>query len=150
MEQKKEISTILKGALAVCLANASAQIINTLLLPIYSQYLEREDFGIFSIVSMVITILALIYNPGMMTATTRMYYLTEDEYRRRLLIGSSYIFFIVVALLMIGIGILASSLQLPALCNDLSVAPLCLFLSISFVFASITALYRDVRNIQLQ
>ena len=103
---KKYSSILIKGTAAVSLANASTQIVGLLLLPIFTFYLSPEDYGIFSLVSLTITVLALIYNPGMMSATMRLYHKTDDEDDRKTLIGSALIFFLLIPFVPIIFGLL--------------------------------------------
>lgn len=106
MQKIKNLSSILiKGTFAVSVANAGAQIINVLLLPIYSIYLTPKDYGIFAMVSLIITFLALLYNPGMMSATTRLYHTTEIKHERETLIGSAFLFFLLIPIIPIFIGL---------------------------------------------
>ena len=95
----KYFSTIIKGTIAVSIANAGSQIINIILLPVYTRYLTPEDFGIFSLVNLIITFMALIYNPGIMTASIRMFHQTEKVKERQVLIGSLFVFFVVIPII---------------------------------------------------
>ena len=97
---KKNFKKILfRGTIAVSIANASAQFVGLLLLPLFTKYLSPEDFGIISMVSLIVTVLALIYNPGIMSATMRLYHSTESENERKLLIGSTHRFFLFVPII---------------------------------------------------
>lgn len=57
-------------------------------------------------VSLVVTILALVYNPGLMSATMRLYHSTESENERKLLIGSAHRFFLFVPIIPILISLI--------------------------------------------
>ena len=91
---KKYGSILLKGTLAVSLANSTTKFAAFLFLPLFTYYLSPEDYGMVSMVSIVVTFLTLVYNPGMVSATMRMYHATDDEIERKTIIGSAYRFFI--------------------------------------------------------
>jgi len=58
-----------------------------------------------AMVSLVVTALNLFYNPGMVSATMRMYHSTDNEDYRRELIGSAHRFFLFVPLSFIILGL---------------------------------------------
>lgn len=97
---------LIQGSLAVSIANATTKITGLMLIPIFTFYLSPEDYGRVSMVMLVITILNLIYNPGMVSATMRLYHATDDERQRKILIGSAYRFFLYFPLSFVFIGFL--------------------------------------------
>lgn len=103
---KKYSSILLKGTAAVSLAEAGTKIISILLLPVFTYYLSPEDYGIFAMVSLVISVLALIYNPGMMSATVRLYHATDSENERKILLGSAHRFFLFIPIVPVLIGLI--------------------------------------------
>ena len=88
------------------IANASSQFVGILLLPVFTRYLTPEDFGIISMVSLIITILALIYNPGLMSATMRLFHTLKSVEDQKILIGSAHRFFLFVPIIPIIIGLI--------------------------------------------
>lgn len=105
---KKYSGILLKGSAAVTISEASTKLITLLLLPVFSFYLSPADFGTISMVSVIITTLSLFYNPGLTSATIRLYHDTVDIEERRTLIGSAqrfYLFFpLICTVLLILLG----------------------------------------------
>ena len=85
---------LIKGSLALSMAEMSVKVIGFLLLPIFTYYLSPKDFGIISIVFLITSTLNLLYNPGIISAVQRLYHSDNDLTSRQELIGSSYVFFI--------------------------------------------------------
>lgn len=92
-------SILIKGTIASTIVTSSTQIIGVILLPVFTYYLTPEDYGTVAIVSMIAMVLSHLANPGILTATTRLYHDTEDVYERRLLIGSANVYFIIAILI---------------------------------------------------
>lgn len=63
-------------------------------MPVFTYYLSPEEYGLASMVTVIIGFFGLIYNPGMVSATTRLYHDTNDERERQELIGSALNFFL--------------------------------------------------------
>ena len=103
---KKYASILIKGSLAVSLANATTKFASFLLIPLFTYYLSPSDYGITAMVSLVVTVLNLFYNPGMISATMRLYHATDDENQRKELIGSAHRFFLFFPLIFIILGLL--------------------------------------------
>ncbi len=92
---------LVKGSLAVTIAEATTKLVSLLLLPLFTNYLSPSDYGMVAMVSLVVTGLNLFYNPGMLSATTRMYHANQDHGKRQELLGSAYLFFLITPLLVI-------------------------------------------------
>jgi O-antigen/teichoic acid export membrane protein len=90
------IKILFKGSFSLGLSEGISKIIGLILLPIFTFYLSPEDFGVISLVMIISNFLNLIYNPGILSATTRLFYLTENESDKQNLIGSAAVFFLVV------------------------------------------------------
>ena len=97
---------LIKGSVAVSLAEAGSKVIGILLLPVFTHFLSPEDFGIISMITVIIGTLALFYNPGMQTATIRLYHSTNSIDEKKELIGSTYIFYITISALGLFLGVL--------------------------------------------
>lgn len=89
---------LLSGSAAMMLSSASMKLVKLFVLPIMTYYLSPKDFGIIASIKMVQGVLILLYNPGIISGTSRLYYDTEDEKERKTLIGSSFLFFITFSL----------------------------------------------------
>ncbi|NEV92733.1 oligosaccharide flippase family protein [Psychroflexus sp. YR1-1] len=87
---------LLNGAFIVSLLEGSAKLVTLLLLPVFSKYLTPEDFGVFSLVVVIVSVLGLIYNPGTTSGTTRLYHDTTDKNEQKELIGSLFAFYIFI------------------------------------------------------
>ncbi len=85
---------LLKGSMAMTLAEASAKIVKLLVTPVLTYYLSPQDFGVIASIRMVQGFLMLVYNPGMISGISRIYYETEDAKKRKEYIGSGLLFFI--------------------------------------------------------
>lgn len=105
-EIKKYSLILLKGTFAVSLANAGTKMIGFILLPVFTYYLSPKDYGIVAMFTLVLTVLSLIYNPGLMSATMRLYHAISNEEERKELIGSANRFFFFVPIITIIIGLL--------------------------------------------
>jgi O-antigen/teichoic acid export membrane protein len=99
---------LLSGSFALALSQGSTQAVGLLLLPILTRYLSPEDYGTLAIIVLISSVLNLLYNPGMISATTRLYYDTENEERKKQLFGSAFIFFIIfpslISIIFLGVG----------------------------------------------
>lgn len=120
---KKYTSILLKGTFASTIATSTTQVIGIILLPVFTYYLTPKDYGIVSIVSMIAIVLSHITNPGMLSATTRLYHDTDDINERRLLIGSAYWFFIFITLIPVVICLLFGPEIFSSIFNDFSFYP---------------------------
>lgn len=97
---------LLKGSAAITLADSSAKVLGLILVPLYTFYLTPTDYGTVSVVLLIITFLNLLYNPGMVSATQRLYHDTDVDERRMEVIGSAFVFFLFVPIIPIVLGLL--------------------------------------------
>ena len=117
------IKKLLSGSLALTLSEATVKIVKLLVLPIMTYYLSPEDFGIIAAIKMVEGFLIMLFNPGMISGTTRLYYDTEDEEKRKRIIGSSLLFFIFFPLLVVSIILILGNNFFQSLFSSLSLYP---------------------------
>ncbi len=89
------------GSIAMSLVQASKKVVGLLLLPVFTYYLSPEDFGTLSMITLTMTVLALIYNSGVVSASARLYFDTEDEAEHKRIFGSAFWFFIFFPLLVL-------------------------------------------------
>ena len=71
------VQKLFYGSLSATAAEVGHKIVSFLLLPVFTYYLSPDDFGILAIIMVITTFLNLFYNPGIMTATGRLYWDTE-------------------------------------------------------------------------
>lgn len=90
------IKKLAAGSLAMSLEKASQNLVGLILLPIFAIYLSPEDFGILSMITLVITALGLLYNPGTLSSAVRLYYDHEDEQKRKEIFASAHSFFMLI------------------------------------------------------
>jgi len=120
---KKYSSILLKGTVAATIANSATKVVSFILLPIFTYYLSPKDYGIVSIVTMIATVFAHICNPGILTATTRLYHATDNEAERQVLIGSANRFFLFAPIIPIIICLLFGPKIFSWIFNDFSFYP---------------------------
>lgn len=114
---------LLKGSIAVSVAQATTKILGFLLLPIFTYYLSPTDYGIASMVAIVMTVLNLVYNPGMVSATMRLYHATDSHKERQELFGSAFRFFVFVPITVIFLGLLFGPTLFPLIFKNFSFYP---------------------------
>jgi len=91
------LKRFLLGGISLSIVNISGKIVNLLILPIITYYLLPSDFGVIAIYMLVISILGMLYNPGIISATLRLYYDNEaDSDENKILIGSSVLFLLIL------------------------------------------------------
>ncbi len=90
------IRKLATGSLAMSLEKATQNMVGLVLLPIFAIFLSPEDFGTLSMLTLVVTALGLIYNPGTLSAAGRLYFDTTDENQRREIFISTHTFFLLL------------------------------------------------------
>jgi len=114
---------LLKGSVVVTAAQAVTRVVSIIVVPIFTYYLSPEEYGTISMVMIIITVLSLLYNPGMLSATTRLYHDTDVLEERQELIGSAFRFFLFVPLVVMAIIIPIGSKIFPFIFSDLAFYP---------------------------
>ena len=89
------IKYIFKGGFIVSLGEIIVKALGILLLPVFTVYLSPTDFGAIAMVYSLVSFLSLFYNPGIISASQRLYFEVDSEDEKREIIGSSYMFFLV-------------------------------------------------------
>ena len=85
------------GGLSLSAVSVSQKIVSFLLLPVFTYYLNPKEFGIIAIYSLIMAMLAMVYNPGLISSTQRLYYdYSPESTDIKKLIASSWWFLIVV------------------------------------------------------
>lgn len=120
---KKYGGILLKGSFAVSLANSTTKFVSFLLIPIFTYYLSPEDYGTVAMVTIVVTFLNLFYNPGMVSATMRLYHDTDNEEERKELIGSAHRFFLFFPIIFIITGLIFGEFIFEKAFNDFKFYP---------------------------
>lgn len=87
------------GGLSLSAVNISGKIVNLLVLPILTAYLCPDDFGTVAVYMLIISFLGMVYNPGVISVTLRLYYDNQDQsLENKKLIGSSVVFLVCLPL----------------------------------------------------
>ena len=98
----KVIREFFLGGISLSLVNISSKVVNLIILPIITFYLLPEDFGIIAIYTLIISVLGMIYNPGIISVTIRLYYDNKDSsIENKRLVGSSFGFLIIIPILLL-------------------------------------------------
>ena len=88
---------LMSGSVALMISQSSMKLVKLLVLPVMTYYLSPRDFGIIASIKMVQGFLILLYNPGVISGLSRLYYDTEDEKERKMLFGSTLLFFTLIS-----------------------------------------------------
>lgn len=94
------------GSIILAFGDSASKLAALVLLPVFTHYLNPEDYGTLAMIHLVIAVLALIYNPGIISACRRYYYDTEDALYRQNIIGSGLLFFILLPIIFTLISLL--------------------------------------------
>ncbi len=120
----KIIREFFLGGISLSLVNISSKVVNLIILPVITFYLLPEDFGIIAIYSLIIGILGMIYNPGIISVTIRLYYDNEDSsIENKRLVGSSFGFLIIIPILLLLFSVFYGDLIFLQLFNDFDFWP---------------------------
>ena len=113
----------MSGTIAMTLSEASMKIVRFLVLPVMTFYLSPRDFGIIASIKMVQGFLILLYNPGMLSGITRIYFDTEDEAKRKEYIGSGLLFFLIVSISISSVMVLLGDSFFKRIFNEFELYP---------------------------
>lgn len=89
-----------KHSLVYGIGTSFAAVSGLVLLPIYTRFLSPSDYGAFSLISIVVTLLIFVYDFGMVNALFRWYYQYDASQvaMRRRVISTAFIFLFTLAL----------------------------------------------------
>ena len=74
------LRSIIKGTSIYTLGSVLIKASGFLLIPVYTRYLTPDDYGVMSIVAVIVAILTAVLSMGMFQAQTRFYYdFNEDR-----------------------------------------------------------------------
>ncbi len=88
---------LLKNTSVYTLGNILPQIANLILLPIYTDYLPPEEYGIYVSIMMISSILVIFYTMALERSLNRLYYDYDNETERKKLLGTVSIMLIICA-----------------------------------------------------
>lgn len=70
------------------LGNIAQSALSFILLPVYLKYFSPEDYGVITILMLVISFVGMFASAGMMSALHRLYF-SNDEHKRKRLVGTT-------------------------------------------------------------
>lgn len=85
----KELKSILKHGSVYMVGVILGRIVSFLMIPIYTNYLTPEDYGVLQLLSLTIDIVATLFGLGMASAVVRAYHLADDEHERHVVVSSA-------------------------------------------------------------
>jgi O-antigen/teichoic acid export membrane protein len=83
-----------------------SKLIAVALLPLYTQYLDRADYGAAEVLLATVVALSIVVRLGIIEALLRFYYRFDDEREQRAVVGSSFLFLLLAS----SIGALVAAL----------------------------------------
>ena len=87
---------VLKKFFTYGLGNILQSALSLILLPLYLRFLSPDEYGVISVLSVTMSLLALSISAGMMNGLIRIYYEAEDLERRKL-ISTTWLWYLAVA-----------------------------------------------------
>ncbi|MHC1736939.1 MAG: lipopolysaccharide biosynthesis protein [Ignavibacteriaceae bacterium] len=92
---QKDKSSLFASTMWYTMGNVFLRAVNFLLLPLYSNLIPPEDFGVYSLIVSTYTIVAVIYQGGLQSSLTK-FYLEENSEAGRKKVFSTIINFVVL------------------------------------------------------
>lgn len=97
------LARLLKGSATYGLGRMLQNGIGFLLIPVYTQYLTPDDYGIVGVTTAIASVFAVLLGMGLHGAIIRQYYdYRDDASELRTFIGTVYLFFLAVGLAVVG------------------------------------------------
>lgn len=84
-----EVKSVGRHSLIYMLGPAFSNVVGFLLIPIYTRFIDRSEYGVMSLVDVVMTMAMMILSLGVADGMTRFYYATKDESERRSLVSTA-------------------------------------------------------------
>ena len=121
---KKSLKQFFLGGVSLSAVNIGGKIVNLLILPVLTLYLSPADFGIIAIYMLIISFLGMLYNPGIVSVTLRLYYDNNDNsIINKELVGSSLVFLFVFPLIILFISVVLNDLVFDFFFKDFNFWP---------------------------
>ena len=138
---------LFKGSLAITLSQLGSKLAGFLLLPLFTTYLSEADYGIISMFTLVISVVAIFINPGIVSAITRIYFEIEEEDKPELF-ATGYTWFTVMSVTMIILLCLCGEFLFDLLFNDFDFYPYGLIAVIVALFSAISRYWNKLMSLQ--
>lgn len=84
----------------------SDKIIALVLIPVFTYYLTPSEFGIVSLSMVIVSFLSMIYNPGIISATLRLFYDSDSNGEKKVLIDSSFLMLIIPGIVVLVLSLI--------------------------------------------
>ena len=97
------LKQISKNSFIYSLAGIIGRIISFFMIPIYTQYLNPEDYGIVEIIDITTYIFGMIIGSGMVSSILRFYHEYDDEMQSRQFVSTALIFIFFLEIFSLGI-----------------------------------------------
>jgi len=105
----EKIKEVGKHGLIYGLGSIAQSAAGFLLLPLYSKYLVPHDFGVFSLIQMIGTIMGAVFYLGVSTALPRSYFDYNDPNDQKKVFNTTLLLLVIGAIVQTIIGVLFSS-----------------------------------------
>jgi O-antigen/teichoic acid export membrane protein len=102
---RQELCLVGRHSLIYMLGPALSNAVGFVMIPIYTRFVSRSQFGIMSLVDVVMTLTMMILSLGVADGMTRFYYAERDERQRRRLVSTAIVGPAVLSLPLIGLAI---------------------------------------------
>ena len=92
---------ILKHTTFYGISNLFISLTGFILIPLYTKHLRPEEYGVYSIIALIGTVILYIYDMGILNALVRHYFEFDTDYidKKRLMVSTALWFFIIVSIL---------------------------------------------------
>jgi len=108
---------------SVGLADGAQKLIGFIFLPIFARYLTPSEFGVISIIMVIVNTINLIVNPGIVSATSRLAYDDKDSHKRKILFSTTYMYFLIIPVILTVLIFIGGPSLFNLLFNDFPLYP---------------------------
>jgi O-antigen/teichoic acid export membrane protein len=105
---RQRLTSLFRSLSIYGLGDAATSLVNLLLLPIYTNYLTRQDYGIVTMLLTIEAVAKVVFRWGIDTAFMRLYYDCRDDVARQRLASTIFFFLLVVNGLLVAVSLAAS------------------------------------------
>jgi O-antigen/teichoic acid export membrane protein len=136
---------ILKNSLIYSIVSVLQKAVSFLLLPLYTSFLSKAEYGVISVVQSIINLLSIVFIMALNASLTRFYYdhSYDKEYVREL-IGTIVLFVLIVSIALSVFLILTQSFILSVLVKDIDFFPYLLLGILSTSFLPLYLMYQNL------
>lgn len=125
-------SGLFKATVWYSAGNLLVRLVNFILLPLYSNLISVEQFGIYSLLMSIYAIAAVFYQLGMTSSFTNFYLKELDENKRKIVFSS-----IINAILLLGVGLTVIIIALSQFLSQKILGSKDYYLLVDFIFIAL-------------